>query len=304
MQRFSECCARFRAGVVVLALAALAGSWAAAADEAATDVPDPFGLGERLALIDFLHEQKITVPDGATLEQLRALYRNRSAPPAESEADRRAELVRRLWVEFHRTPPAGATSEQLVDLLNQAKAQQDAALAAEKEREAKDDAAHAGDAAPRPPVAAPPPAEAAPPGQDVAVAAPPAPAPAASATAPPADAPDPPHRDDLVVVYAAVPTFSGDDSKQWKNFALATPATRAYVSLWAYVLTGDKDHYFIRFQNRNQTEMLVVFKVNGYTYRLYIPTGKNEATHQVFAVTAQNYSDSPSIEIVTVELPH
>lgn len=67
------------------------------------DIPDPFGLGERLALIDHLKERhRLTPPPEATYEQLVALYWKAVGPPA-PEVDETAlarDRVQRLRAEL------------------------------------------------------------------------------------------------------------------------------------------------------------------------------------------------------------
>jgi S1-C subfamily serine protease len=59
------------------------------------DIPDPFGLGERLALIDHLRDQlHVTPPPGATYEQLVALYWRTVRPPSAQDTGDDATLAR------------------------------------------------------------------------------------------------------------------------------------------------------------------------------------------------------------------
>jgi len=108
-----------------------------------TNVPDPYGLGERLALIDDLHNRGVAVPDNADLRQLRTLYRDRLDTSRKTVDDRHDELVRRLWVDFHQTAPDHASDDDLAALLAAADKRQQAADQAERERQHADDQAAA-----------------------------------------------------------------------------------------------------------------------------------------------------------------
>ncbi len=87
-------------------LVAVGACIASFAGEAPPDIPDPFGLGERLALIDHLRDaMKVQVPDDASYEQLVALYwaSQRGRAPTAEEAltrDRVQRLRGRLADEF------------------------------------------------------------------------------------------------------------------------------------------------------------------------------------------------------------
>jgi len=90
------------------------------AGEAPPDIPDPFGLGERLALIDHLRDAlQVAVPDDATYEQLVALYwaSRRDAAPSAEEAltrDRVQRLRGQLADEFGIQAEADAGEDALV----------------------------------------------------------------------------------------------------------------------------------------------------------------------------------------------
>jgi peroxiredoxin len=114
---------------------------AAQGGDSPTDVPDPVGLGERLALIDWLHDKKITVPEDASLADLRRLYRTAHAPTAAQVADseQRDALTRRLWVDFHQNAPPDATLAQLQALVAAAEQKQKAAEDTEQQQELADD---------------------------------------------------------------------------------------------------------------------------------------------------------------------
>jgi hypothetical protein len=107
-----------------------------------TDVPDPFGLGERLALIDWLQGKAVSIPEGATLEQLRRLYQTAAHPdqdPALKAAALREELQRKLWTDYGIVPPPECSVEQLQDLIATAEQKKLAQEEKEKETEAADE---------------------------------------------------------------------------------------------------------------------------------------------------------------------
>lgn len=91
--------------------------------EAVPPVPDPFGLGERLALLDFLHDKHVTVPQGPAIEQLRDLYvktvNPESTPNEEvlAERDRVARLRSALKRDFGVDAPDSASEGDLTSLL-------------------------------------------------------------------------------------------------------------------------------------------------------------------------------------------
>jgi S1-C subfamily serine protease len=99
-----------------------------AEDLAKPDIPDPFGLGERLALIDHLRETMgVTPPSDASYEALVALYWQHRSKPAEPTAEEalardrlvrlRAEIVRDFAIE----PPADAGEDALTAILAEAR---------------------------------------------------------------------------------------------------------------------------------------------------------------------------------------
>jgi S1-C subfamily serine protease len=101
-----------------------------AAELAKPPVPDPYGLGERLALIDYLQQTfKATPTQGATMEELTALYwqlseRTKLAARSSDELlaqDRIARLRRELTAGFAIDPPASASEAELVRLLSEAR---------------------------------------------------------------------------------------------------------------------------------------------------------------------------------------
>jgi len=89
------------------------------ADET-TQVPDPLGLGERLALIDYLQTHGQSVVPGAELPALRSAYRElTTATPraAAAEASARDEAVLVLWRTYNVVAPEHETLAQLQNRL-------------------------------------------------------------------------------------------------------------------------------------------------------------------------------------------
>jgi hypothetical protein len=170
----------------MLLLAACSG-WALAADP--PPVPDPLGLGERLALIDCLQETyRITPPIGETLDQLRARYaaawtqaqaqtaEHRDADSAALRVDR---LRRLISARFHQDADRALDEDGLLAELHRLERIQED----EDQVKLATLAASAG-AAPHAPGSAPAPGSAAAPGT--------APAPGSAAARPPAPAGRPP----------------------------------------------------------------------------------------------------------------
>jgi S1-C subfamily serine protease len=111
----------------LIALLFLAG--ACAAEQEMPDIPDPYGLGERLALIDHLNEHfAVTAPEGASLDDLIALYwrhQQAAAAPTEDEimARDRMQRMRAQLAELRVDAPEQATETDLAELLAAAKNQ-------------------------------------------------------------------------------------------------------------------------------------------------------------------------------------
>jgi hypothetical protein len=115
---------------------------AATAAEDVPAVPDPAGLGERLALIDYLQSHGQTVTTGAELAQLRLQYRELLLPtPVASAGSARDQAVLELWRTYNEAPPEGATLEQITDRLHVLAAKAASARDGERSREDADDRA-------------------------------------------------------------------------------------------------------------------------------------------------------------------
>jgi S1-C subfamily serine protease len=115
--------------LLVIALIVVFGGGLRGEDQPKPPVPDPFGLGERLALIDHLRETwKIEPPPSATLEQLEALYwkHAKPVPPTLDEdaalaADRMRRLRGELKERYRIEAPAEADEATLGALLAEAR---------------------------------------------------------------------------------------------------------------------------------------------------------------------------------------
>ncbi len=111
---------------ILLVLFCLAPVWCG---EAPTAVPDPYGLGERLALIDWLKSNRCAIGDPQDLDGLRRRYREATAPSAPTGAARRRDeeydrLARDLWVRFSKPTQADWTHDDLRRAIADAEATQ------------------------------------------------------------------------------------------------------------------------------------------------------------------------------------
>jgi S1-C subfamily serine protease len=131
-------------------------TFASGAELAKPDVPDPYGLGERLALIDYLHEKMGAAPPaGATVAELTALYWNLRNATSSSQVDdaalahdRLQRLRRELKDNFKIDAPATADEATLAEMLSQQKkAVSDQALAQVLEQAAAHDHPQSSEAA-------------------------------------------------------------------------------------------------------------------------------------------------------------
>lgn len=122
-----------RAVVIGLLLATAAGC---RGEDAATGVPDPLGLGERLALIDWLRERGEPVEPGTELEPLRVRYRAATGQDgAAGAAAEREAAVLALWRGHGVVGDASASVEQLRARLAELDAVKAGADAAERQRQ-------------------------------------------------------------------------------------------------------------------------------------------------------------------------
>lgn len=122
------------------------------------DVPDDIGLGERLALVAWLGENKIPVADPQDLPALRLAYLKRAHPerlvdpaaPKPADERQRGELAAALYRKHGINPPAGADVATITALMARLDAQSDAALALDQDKARADGAAVAADPIPPP----------------------------------------------------------------------------------------------------------------------------------------------------------
>jgi thiol-disulfide isomerase/thioredoxin len=128
---------RHRRCIVAIALCLLTGAVGVAAD--LPDVPDPLGLGRRLALVDLLQDSfNVHPPPGSTEEQLDELYRQALAARADAatggEFERAAsrERIARMRAElrdkYGDSAPADVDEAKLSEMLVEAHASRDAKL--------------------------------------------------------------------------------------------------------------------------------------------------------------------------------
>jgi hypothetical protein len=117
----------------------------AAAADTPTDVPDPYGLGERLALIDWLRSRRVEVAEGAELADLRARYRAaQQAPAADPGSDREAAALE-LWRRHGVSAEPGVGADEIRRRIAALDLQQAQLEAIELERQRADAARHADD---------------------------------------------------------------------------------------------------------------------------------------------------------------
>ncbi len=187
-------------GLVAVQLLALG---ALPAAEVVADVPDEYGLGERLALVAWLSDHHVAVADPRDVPALRRLYATKAhpdpGPPVGSTLDEQqhADLAAELYREFGRNPPAGASVADITTLIASLTAHADEVVANDQAIAQANALAH--------PRTAPPPAS-------PAAQAPLRPAKPAAPAMPPAAAPG--SQDDAqlttrLTVGKAIPEISG-----------------------------------------------------------------------------------------------
>ena len=84
-------------------------------------VDDPIGLGERLALIDYLQEERqLSIPPGSTLDDLRKMYWEHFADQIDDQAalqrDQHQRLIHQLTTTFHIDIPQDLSYQELLKL--------------------------------------------------------------------------------------------------------------------------------------------------------------------------------------------
>lgn len=122
------------------------------------DVPDDFGLGERLALVAWLGDHKIPIADPQDLPALRLAYLKRAHPerlvapgaPKPEDERERGELAAALYRKHGINPPPGADVATITALIARLDAQADAALARDQDKARTDGPAPAADPVPPP----------------------------------------------------------------------------------------------------------------------------------------------------------
>lgn len=191
-------------------------------------VPDPIGLGPRLALIDWLRERKVQVPATATDEQLVGLWRKETGidperdaalRAAEAEAEQaRIERERRAEVDRRRSEAA-------------------VAAALESQRDRPSTSSNEGSAQAALPQAVPDPSS-------ITRSSPvPPPIPARPAISPPAAAP------------TETPTPRADNLRDWAaNYGSAPSSTRNNVTVTVYLRRGDAKNFWVLTEMRREAE--------------------------------------------------
>jgi thiol-disulfide isomerase/thioredoxin len=107
------------------------------------DIPDEFGLGERLALIAWLNDKKIPIADAQDLPALRLAYLKIAHPERFAEKNsvstsaydhERGELAAALYRKHGINPPEGADAAAITALIAQLDAKADEAVARDQEK--------------------------------------------------------------------------------------------------------------------------------------------------------------------------
>lgn len=145
-QSHSHRCRTSRIAVAFITLLVLGCTTLTAVDlSQPVDVPDDIGLGERLALVAWLGDHKIPVPDPNDLPALRLAYLKRAHPeviaagqPTPEEEKRRGELAAELYRKHGINPPAGANSAVIAALIKQRNEEADA-ISAQEQAKAQSD---------------------------------------------------------------------------------------------------------------------------------------------------------------------
>jgi thiol-disulfide isomerase/thioredoxin len=140
------------AAIIVIGMLVLAAGTLGAVDaDAPVDVPDEFGLGERLAVIAWLTDRHIPVADPNDLAALRLSYRAHAHPAVPTDQDqRRSDLEAELYRKHGRNAPAGASAEEIQTLITTLDHQDDALAAHETDEARADSLSHARSASPAP----------------------------------------------------------------------------------------------------------------------------------------------------------
>jgi hypothetical protein len=262
----------------LLAAVLATGAWTAEPDlEQPVAVPDPIGLGERLALIDWLREHKLTVPEDAKIAELRRAYLVATTPeafaePVKFDAEREA-LSLALWKRHSVSIKPDQTNADLALLLKRLDTVQERALQHDQER------ARSGGATPE---------ESTPP--------------AITSDAP---APGKKSPDDIQVsigkapaVPAAMPPLDDDHRDRWANYGFAPTSTKDRMQLWVYVLKGERTRYYILADNRTGVSSTAEFTIDDDRFTLTIPAGRGTVPTPV---ETKNFSSTPSIMINSVK---
>lgn len=171
------------------------------------DVPDPIGLGPRLALIDWLRERQVKIPHDATDIQLVEAWRQASGVAAKEDEQKRAAHDEQV--------AADRARRDALDLAR-SKAAVEEAVASVPETPGQE-----------PPLAP----EAAAPAPAPAPQASPAPRPTGRARAQPAPATPEPHIGNL---------------REWaENWAAPSSSTRTGTTVSLYIRRGNTTHYYL-----------------------------------------------------------
>ncbi|HYE04597.1 MAG TPA: hypothetical protein VEL07_03670 [Planctomycetota bacterium] len=282
-----------RVGILLLAACVLAGAEHLPGlpnGREPVDVPDPIGLGERLAVIDWLREAKVAFPEDATIEQLRVAYLRAAKPELfQAEVDAAAEaaltlearqqVAGELWGR-HRV---AAKPEQSVADLEAMLRALDAKQAGEIARladESRDPADPIERAKARFGVVESDPARRR--------------AEAEAATCPGAagaGAPAP-------AVAGGPPPLDEAHAGRWSNYDTPAQQAKDDIEIRVYCLVGDRTSFYVWANNRTAYPRLVRCSIAGQDCALYIARGKANAPAKV---TAASWSADPALQIIGID---
>jgi thiol-disulfide isomerase/thioredoxin len=148
----------------ILALQLLLLGAAGADADIAVDVPDEFGLGERLALVAWLTDHHVAIADPNDVPALRRTYIAKAhpdlipKPESASREQQRADLAAELYRKFGRNPPADASLEDITALIASLTAHENEMIASDQAIAHANAVAHPRTSTPPASAPAPPPA--------------------------------------------------------------------------------------------------------------------------------------------------
>jgi hypothetical protein len=260
------------------------------AEGVATNVPDPYGLGERLALVDWLQEHGQRIQDASDVEGMRKVYLKATALPEDPLlADRIAELKRLIWTR-HTLNTEGRDPVKLEELLREldadAKTKQDAERVIQVARLARDHDVAAPQSSRKPSDPGIP---------EILQITIPSPRSRATEAAQKMQPP------------GSIPSV--DAFGEWVNFASASLDTRSDLSVTCYIRQGDEWGYYVLFTDRQAPRpspnedvrgRYVRFQINGTTFRMNAIMNGERIPCRLERPADVSYSISPTVSIQAI----